>query len=71
MDQGNDEHQFLAGLPIQDADTFNGEFGFIETETGFDLPSAVISQDNAPGILDRKDGLVGKQEPGRASDTRS
>ncbi len=64
MDQKHDEHQFLAGLPIKDADTFNGEFGFIEAEIGLDLPSAVIAQDNAPGILDRKDRFVGQQEPG-------
>ena len=47
MDQKHDEHKFLAGLPIKDADTFNGELGFIEAEIGLDLPSAVIRIERA------------------------
>lgn len=35
MHQGEHEHQLFTGMPIEDADAFDGEFGFIQADTGF------------------------------------
>jgi len=32
MYKGNQEHQFFACLPIQETNTFDGQFGFIQAE---------------------------------------
>lgn len=40
-------------------------------DTGFDLPAAVVTQDNAPGVLDRVVRVIRQQEPGLAARTRA
>ena len=71
MKQSNDEHQFFASLPIQDTDAFNGEFRFIKADAGFDLPAAVVTEHNAPGVFYREDRVIGEQEPGLTARART
>ena len=71
MYESNDEHEFLARLPIEDANTLDSEFRFIETEASLDLPAAVVTEHNSPSISSRANRIVGEQEPGLATRARS
>ena len=58
-------------MPKPKARTFHGEFGLGETEGGFNLPAASVGEDNAPGIIDGKNRVIGQQIPGFATTTRA
>ena len=47
--------------------TLESQFAFIKTPGEFDLPSARISKDDAPGVFSSRDRLSGQQIPGGAS----
>jgi hypothetical protein len=50
-----------------DAETFEGQFTFVEAKGHFDIPAACISQDNGPGVIRSRDQFIGEQIPGFAS----
>ena len=51
-------------LPLEQPGALKGQFGFVETNGHFDLPSASISVHDVPGVLRAVDGLGGEQIPG-------
>ena len=63
MHEGHDQHQFLASRPVEQANALDGEFGFVEAEGGFNLPAAVVAEENAPGAFRGVNRLVGQKEP--------
>ena len=57
VDEGEDEHHLFASFPILDADAFNGQFRFVEADGCFNLPTAIVGQDDTPGDVNRSNGL--------------
>ncbi len=48
-------------LPFEQPGARKSQFGFVERDGHFDLPSTSISMHNVPGDISAADGLVGEQ----------
>jgi len=58
-------------FPGQQARALESQLGFAVTDGQLDLPSAVVGQDDPPGIVDRSNGFVGEEIPGYAAFSRT
>jgi hypothetical protein len=64
LDEGGDGQEFSAPFPGQETGALESEFGFAIADRDLDLPTAVVAQDDAPGIRSGANGLIGDQIPG-------
>ena len=71
MYEGCNGEEFGAALPFQEARAFESQLGFTITDGDFDLPAAVVSEDDTPGIIDIGDWLMSDQIPGCATLARA
>jgi hypothetical protein len=71
LDKGSDGEEFSAALPDEEARAFEGEFGFRKADRDFDLPAAVVSEHDAPSVLDIGNWFLGDQIPGFAAFARA
>ena len=62
-----DGEELGTALPFQEARAFESQFGFAITDGDFNLPTAVVSEDDTPGVIDIGDRLMRDQIPGLAS----
>ena len=60
ISQGSQKEQFFAMLPFEQPGALEGQFGFVETDGHFDLPSTSVSMHDVPGVLRAVDGLGGE-----------
>lgn len=52
MNEGQDQLKFHPDIPVPSADRFDYQFGLIKTDGSFDLPTARVTKDDPPGIVD-------------------
>lgn len=67
LHQSSNSQEFGTAFPGQQARAFESQFGFAVTDGHLDLPAAIVSQDNSPGVFRCSNRFVGQQIPGFAS----
>ena len=64
LNEGSHREELGTALPFHEARAFESQLGFAIADGDFDLPTAVVSENDTPGIIDIGDWLLGDQYQG-------
>ena len=71
MYEGCNGEEFGAALPFQEARAFESQLGFAVTDGDFDLPTAIVSENDTPSVIYISDRLMSDPIPGCATLARA